>query len=320
MLDFYNGVPLKQFDSMQVFFAEGLSAGSGQTGVGVWQTWKKPKYAKSVSIWCIGGGSGGGGANTSAAGNNAGNAGGGAGGASSSVSRLIVSAYLLPDELYVAVGTGGAGGLGGNAGVAGSMSYISLVKGNNSMAANAALLLVSGNAGPTGGNNGVTNGAPGAVSVAGTVAVQANACYSFLGAWSSTAGNAGLAGGANGAAGANIACMTSFFLCGGTGGGGKGVNTAFAGGAVLTGGIIPAIPGGVAATGSGAGGIGKAGFWSWQPLCGTGGTGGGSAANTTKGGDGGQGAFGCGGGGGGAGAGQSTGGRGGDGLVIIIAN
>jgi hypothetical protein len=89
---------------------------------GNWQAWSKPRNAKFIEIFCLGGGAGGGVATVGTGNRNGGN-GGGAGG----IVRGIIPAFLLPDNLYILVGKGGAGSTQNNtAGGVGGRSYIGL--------------------------------------------------------------------------------------------------------------------------------------------------------------------------------------------------
>jgi hypothetical protein len=81
-----------------------------------WQTWVKPRGAKTVNFFVVGAGSGGGGGFLAATGAKGGGAGGGNGG----YVKLTLPVSLLPDILYVLPGTGGTGGTGGNPSTAGS--------------------------------------------------------------------------------------------------------------------------------------------------------------------------------------------------------
>ena len=89
---------------------------------GNWQAWNKPRNAKFIEIFCLGGGGGGSHpTNQSTAGS------GGAGGSSAGIVRGIIPAFLLPDTLYILVGKGGAGGTVSNTtGGSGAISYIGL--------------------------------------------------------------------------------------------------------------------------------------------------------------------------------------------------
>ena len=91
-IDQFGGPPQSRAD-VQIFTSAVTSG---------WQTWAKPRGAAMSQMIAIGGGGGGGGGSTN--GNN-----GGGGGGSSSVTRLLIPAFCLPDELYIQVGPGGPG-------------------------------------------------------------------------------------------------------------------------------------------------------------------------------------------------------------------
>ena len=105
MIDIFN-IP-NIHTNIQVFYTKGS---------GVWQNWVKPKNCKFVNFFVLGGGSGGGGGRGSAS--NA--AIGGGGGASSSLTTGIFPSNLIPDNLYILVGSGGSGGGGAGALVGGT--------------------------------------------------------------------------------------------------------------------------------------------------------------------------------------------------------
>ncbi len=65
-------------------------------GAGIWQTWNKPRNAKFIEIFCLGGG--GGGAISSLT---AGSANGSSGGGSAGIVRGLIPAFLLPDTIYI---------------------------------------------------------------------------------------------------------------------------------------------------------------------------------------------------------------------------
>lgn len=87
-----------------------------------WATWTNPKNQFSNALILAAGAGGGGGANSNEAGNGSWGAGGGAAGG---FAHLYCPLALMPDYLYIQVGTGGAGGFASN-GTAGSVTYISL--------------------------------------------------------------------------------------------------------------------------------------------------------------------------------------------------
>ena len=304
-IDQFGGPPLTKAD-VQIFTAGTTSR---------WQTWAKPRGVAMSQMIAIGGGGGGAGGLTN------GNVAGGGGG-SSSVTRLLIPAFCLPDELYIQVGTGGQGGAvnGGN-GSAGGISYISL--GHSVAAPN--VIIASGTAN-AGGATGATGGTAGSVEVA--------SAFSTWGLFASVAGVAGTNGGTS-AVGVSLTTPwtgTLSPLTPGTGGGGQSTTNPRTGGNITIangfdgsfGAILAAagtfLPGGTSAGGN-INNAGNPGFYSWQPFLCTGGTGGGNNINGS-GGQGGKGAPGCGGGGGATSSNTGTSGRGGaggDGLVVIIS-
>jgi len=282
-------------NSTQIFYASGATT---------WQTWQKPRGAKFIQIFCLGGGGGGAGGGLNVAGT-AINA--GAGGIGAGYSRCIYPTFPLPDTLYVQVGLGGVPGTGsatnnsnGQTGGSGGVSYVAIAP----SILTATILAQSMNAVSPGGNgNGNATSAP-----AVWTATSASAA---LGIISTTIGIAGLAQNT-----AGTTALTASLITQGCGGGSKPANSQNAGGSIFSASVIltNTLPGGVA-----GGGNGQNGYGSMSPFCGTGGSGGGGNL-TGPGGRGGDGYYGCGGGGGGAGFSGSIGGRGGkggDGLVII---
>jgi len=73
-------------------------------GTDIWQPWNKPRNAKFIEIFCVGGG-GAGVAPTLSTGTGT----GGGGGSSAGIVRGLIPAFLLPDTLYILVGKGGVG-------------------------------------------------------------------------------------------------------------------------------------------------------------------------------------------------------------------
>jgi hypothetical protein len=282
------------------------------SGINSWQTWSKPANSKMISIFMIGGGGGGGGGAHSVSSTRV----GGTGGGSSSITNGIFPSILLPDTLYINVGTGGDGGtIGGNGG-SGSLSYLSVqpnIIPNN-------LILVSGGIAATGGNGSASGG-----GAAGTIFSNTQAFLSFGGLFNSIAGQLGAAGLST--AGTNITVGT-IPLTGGAGGGGVSTGVPSSGGSINQFSFIPRINGGITATtfvSQASDGYNSKIFQNnisnKNILLFTGGAGGYSSV-LNSGGSGGAGSYGCGGGGGGAGSNTvpfsgGTGGRGGDGLVII---
>lgn len=264
-------------------------------GAGVWQTWQKPRNAKFIEIFCLGGGAGGSIATIGTGGRNAGS-GGGAGG----IVRGIIPAFLLPDTLYILVGKGGAGSTTNNtAGGVGGISYIGLQPSTSEQT----LICKSSTTAPN-------NAAAGA-----TISTVSLSAFGNLGLFTAIAGVGGSTG--TSGAGASQTALATSLVTGGAAGGGKGVATFFSGGNITSASAIltTQVNGGVTDAQNGADGYGTL-----IPFCGTGGAGGaGRQGDSGAGGNGGNGFYGCGGGG----AGGTTtvtglrGGNGGDGLVII---
>jgi hypothetical protein len=282
MLDIFN-IPAQQ-DNVKIFYAG--------AGTNDWQTWTRPRGCKFVYIMCIGGAAGGySGQGTVTTDGTQGIAGG-----SAAVTRVLFTANVLPDTLFIQPGVGGAGATGTTgtsvASGAGNRSYVSIYP-TSSAAMN--LVCASGLA--------AANGANGETAVT-TVA----AGLLSLGTFQSIAGILGTIG--------SPTTLGSSIITAGAGGGGITTSVASAGFSIAsvngTTFVTPAIPGGAVTGANGANGI-----WSWKPFYGVGGAGGG-ANLSGLGGKGGDGAYGCGGGGGGAASTTGgSGGKGGDGLVII---
>jgi hypothetical protein len=290
MLDL-NNIPSQQLQNYTLY------------ATGNWQTWNKPRNAKFIEIFCLGGGAGGGVATIGAFSKN-----GGAGGGSGGIVRGLIPAFLLPDTIYILVGKGGAGAITSNtAGGSGGISYISLQPSTSEQT----LICKSSTAAATSGQ--VAGGA------GGTISVVSLSAFGNLGLFTAIAGVAGGLGGSNtGTAGASQAALGTNLTTGGAGGGGA-TNTA---GVWAVGGSITAASAILTTQVSGGqtvGADGNSGYGTLQPFCGTGGSGGaGRDGSTGAGGNGGNGFYGC----GGAGAGGSStvvprAGNGGDGLVII---
>jgi hypothetical protein len=272
-------------------------------GAGVWQTWNKPRNAKFIEIFCLGGGAGGGVATISAFSKN-----GGAGGGSGGIVRGIIPAFLLPDILYILVGKGGIGSSTSNtAGGTGGISYIGLQPSTSEQT------LICKSSTAVAGSGQVTGG------VGATISVVALSAFGNLGLFTAIAGVAGGTGGANtGGVGTSQAALGTNLTTGGAGGGGA-TNTAgvwASGGSITAASAILTTP---VSGGQTVGADGDSGYGTLQPFCGTGGSGGaGRDGSTGAGGNGGNGYYGC----GGAGAGGSStvvprAGNGGDGIVII---
>ena len=283
-----------------------------------WQTWQKPRGAKFVQIFCLGGAAGGGGG-----GINSGGATAGRGGSSGGIMRGIIPAFAIPDILYIQVGEGGLGGppssvAGASTGGSGSISYVSIAPTtlSTSIIAQSSAVVSS------------TITAPTATTVTTTT-------FANLGIFSSTAGVLSVPGGFNSSSigQPSIASLTGSVVTGGAGGAGKSANPStgfsYTGGTVFSSSVflLSNVAGGLptGSTASGKPGSGSDGYYLMNPFCSMGGGGGSngtSNANSLVAGSGGNGAYGSGGGGGGAAHGGGTpgnGGNGGDGLVIITS-
>lgn len=302
-MDMFNW-PRQSRADIQEFFCTG----------GVWQTWTKPRGVDMVMMFCVGAG-GGGGAGLSA---NSGNPrGGGGGGSGSSIVRALFPIMLLPDVLYIQVGTGGAGGASsGSAGAVGGVTYVSAAPN----VAPAFLFAVAPNGTAPGGAAGTAAGSnaggsgPGSASAAQMLLVSAGLFVAIAG---SAGGASGAISGANGAVGGAISAFAINQVCAGSGGGTVGTNDAnFAGGNLnASTSLIPSTISGGAA----GGGKGPSGWTSKKPWFSTGGLGGGTNGASGVGGAGGDGAIGSGGGGGGGGVTGGAGGSGGPGYVLIVS-
>lgn len=308
MIDYFN---IATNVDTQVFFATGI--GSGSNSSGSWQTWTKPRNSSFVFITSIGGGGGGGGAFTGSGGQNGGGGGGGA-----AISKGIFPASLIPDVLYVRVGTGGAGSAGADNNVLGSsgkLSYVCVQPTSSNLDSdirNANILLLSGlfPAGAGGTATSVLGGAGGT----GGAAIPSNALPLFsLGIVQGFSGTDGTAGGIGSATVNNV--IPRNVTTGGGGGAGGAALANVSGGSIVSQSISPTI------------GSQAAGFAAQQPsslvsnkypMQFTGG--GGGNTSDTRGQNGGPGSYGSGGGGGTpdtVSGSNNPGGRGGNGLVII---
>jgi hypothetical protein len=276
MLDL-NNIPSKQQQTYTLY------------ATGNWQAWSKPRNAKFIEIFCLGGGAGGGMASVTTGATNNGN-GGGSGG----IVRGLIPAFLLPDTIYILVGRGGIGATASNlGGGAAGISYVALQPSTSEQT----LICKSSTA-------------PALANTAASISVVALSAFGNLGLFTAIAGVAGSTGGLSQTAlGTNL-------TTGGASGGSKNSSTSTVGAdinpatAILTSTVL----GGQTDGASGANGYGTL-----QPFCGTGGAGGAGKSGTVgTGGAGGNGYYGCGGGGAGGGSALGTkGGNGGDGLVII---
>ena len=266
---------------------------------GNWQTWNKPRGAKMIEIFCLGGGGGGGHSLTSATVTT-----GGGSGASGGIVRGLIPAFLLPDTIYILTGKGGVGAIisGGSAG-SGGISYISLQPSTSEQT-----LVCKSSTTVAGG--GTANGA----GIAPPISVVTLSSFGNLGLFTAIAGIGGSSAGNNtGTSGSNTASLGTTLVTGGAGGGGKTASVFGSGGSITAASAIltTQVNGGVT-----AGQNGDSGYGTLQPFCGTGGAGG-AGITTGAGGKGGNGWYGCGGGGTGGGSVVSKGGDGGDGIIII---
>lgn len=290
-------------------------------------TWQKPAGVSIVHFLVIGGGGGGG--SGYCTGSQAATA-GGSGGSAGGIVNVTIPSMLLPDTLYIRVGSGGAGGAattieGANAGQTGSISYVCLYP---SISTGSVLIQSSTStaAGGVAGSKTVGSSAPALT----TVSTANELRWIGINGGFATQTAAGIASTLTSGNGGSI--TFNGLLTGGCGGGGtRGLPSGPAGGAggaidfsttlTVAGGISVQVRGGLASFTSAASRIdGDPGIFSYQPFISTGG-GGGAGANydaTAVGGSGGAGAYGCGGGGGGGGRALSgAGGNGGSGLIII---
>jgi hypothetical protein len=263
---------------------------------GNWQTWSKPRNAKMIEIFCLGGGGGG------ASVFDSGNSNGGGGGASGGIVRGLIPAFLLPDNLYILVGKGGLGpSTISTPGGTGGVSYVGLQPSTSEQT-----LICKSSTTEAGGGN--TNTAPGA---APTISVVTLSAFGNLGLFTAIAGVVGSSGDGGTGNGSSQAALSTSLVTGGGGGGGRSATLFGTGGTITQATSILTTPvsGGITEGQNGGNGYGTL-----QPFCGTGGAGG-AGATAGSGGAGGDGWYGC--GGGGAGGGSLKGGQGGDGIIII---
>lgn len=263
-------------------------------------TWVKPRGITMVSFFVVGAGGGGGtGSNTTPGATGNGGGGGGGGGA---VSRLIIPAIFLPDNLTIVIG------VGGDSATNGGNTYVDLPNGSNVFTTR----LVFSNGGGAGGNaSASTNGTAGTGGAAASVSTSA--IYLNLGIQSSLAGGNG--------GGPSATTTTNLTSGGGRGGQRNSLGTrSNPGGVIGNNTTLASVEPGDFNTSF----IGSSGINVMIPFQSYGGAGGWSSVSTANqcGGDGGTGILGSGGGGGGGGntgcpTGVSLGGKGGDGFVII---
>lgn len=291
-----------------------------------WQPWKKPKHHGMGFFFLMSGGAGGGGGHTKGV-NAAG--GGGGGGASGTIFRGIVPLIMLPDTLYLTVGSGGLGGAAGTDGGKGGVSAIDHTKISDYVESGAGYRPIfashnhsSSYLGPGGG----VKGTAAAKGTGGSVGGENWASWwkNIFGVTMTSSGSSGVDGGAHtGAAGSDqVGVWYGNPISGGAGGAGCTTTTYSGGSIVLNSGLrigenyFPNA--GAAVLGGAPGNPGANGITLLDHFIGCGGAGGGSS-NSAAGGAGGNGGLGSGGGGGGAGVG--SGGRGGDGgpgLILIV--
>ena len=139
MIDVF-GLPNSENVNTQIFYTLNAAA------VNEYQVWVKPRGCTFVSILVLGGGGGGAGGATGTAVTNS----GGGGGASGNISYGLFPASLLPDELYVIVGPGGAAGNANSAGGGGNPSYVVFTKSATIVTLNTLLISLGGNGGTVG--------------------------------------------------------------------------------------------------------------------------------------------------------------------------
>jgi hypothetical protein len=271
-----------------------------------WQIWDKPDGCNFIHIVAIGAGSGGGGGYQRAA---AANGGGGGGGASGPISTMMIPAYVLPDKLYIQVGTGGAGGANLTAGSAAGSTYIGLVPDSTNTLSNI-LFSITITSLAAGGASNVTGGNAGAGN-------RNTTSIPFFG-WGKVVNVIAGQGGQAGTSPSTDLAQT-LIIGGGAAGAFAAASTQAAGRSVTSSYKQPSAV--TYSVGQAVGVSGSAGegpnLISPQPQF-FGGSGG-AALTTTNTAGGGNGGIGCGGGGAGPNltGGSSTGGRGGDGMVII---
>jgi hypothetical protein len=272
-----------------------------------WQTWVKPRGAKTIDILCVGGGAGGGGGNAATTGI------GGQGGSSSPFTRATFNAAVLPDILYIYTGAGGQGGtgaIGGGAAVdntltTGSISYVTATPDTGS---SAGIICRSSNTPPI-------------VGAAGTVATVANMVLINLAtSYNTFAGQTSVTPVSTG----YVSLTPTNIITAGATGTSTVSSTSVGGNGINAVGPIP----GLLARSTPVSAPGYSGYVIYKPILAfIGGGGGVSISNNLSGagngGNGGPGAYGCGGGGGGAAnnvtnsGNGGNGGKGGDGIVII---
>lgn len=269
-------------------------------------TWTKPAGCNFVYMIGVGGGGYGGNGYSAAAGTARG---GGGSGASGGLTTLLVPSFLIPDTLFLRIGSGGKRATA----TAATQTIISAYR--IASVTEYLLFALNGNFGSNGGLN--------SVGLTGASVAYANT-NNTLGTIGKLQGAATISGSASGGvAGANALNFTfNYFLSGG-GGAGSTTSGNFSGGSIISAynqiSGLTVVQGGAAVAGAIAGqNDGADGFFIPKRFASYGGAGGGSS-NTGVGGNGGKGGPGSGGGGGGAGIVGGKGGDGGDGFVLIIS-
>lgn len=315
----FNNIPDKTGNNVFIYYSNS----------GSFQTWNKPAGVSMVHFTVIGGGGGGGSGYYSSSITTLAKT-GGQGGAPGGLVCGSIPAFLLPNILYLQVGTGGVGGAGvnspnpstGSSGTSGSISYVCLYPEINSgsILLQSSQTLSNGGIGGTLGSNTVTPTNP-------TIADSNDLKWIPLtgNTVTQTAGGQGVS--------TNNATATATYaglLTGGGGGGGHAINgnNGGVGGPISLASLqiwkTLSVPGGVAGNAAGTinPGDGGNGYSILNPLIFCGGSGGGGTGAVNKtGGKGGNGGYGCGGGGGGYGTLISgAGGDGGEGIIIITCS
>lgn len=310
---------------LDVQFFDATHQNAAATSSTEWQVWTKPKDARMIYMFALGGG--GAGASPTALTPFTSCYGGGAGGPSATISFMI-PAFFCPDQLWVQVGQGGKGSNTG-AGAAGLQTFVAVEPFNQALAnANIWTML-----GASGGAGGAVNGAGGAEAVGSAPQWCKKGHLTATNAQVVSA-NGGGVGGVNNAVGFSSPWSQSGTITmGGGGGGGQGgigtgtSNTGNGGSIILpyTNDFWPSAPnGGIGGNTTVNATNGDPGYSAAYFMVNMGGAGGGASAGNTFGvaGTGGNGARGSGGGGGGGGTNAATrgrGGDGGDGLLYVIS-
>ena len=272
-----------------------------------------PAFANAIHCIVFGAGGGGGGG-VSVSGNTA--ARGGNGGGTGAMKSFFCPVSLMPRDLIITLGVGGAGGTVGNAGSTGGTTKIEARWSNSDYQPYDFFVYATGGGGGAAGASGT-----------GFAAHASGGQISAANAWQSIVSITQFAGNSGGVSVggqtyveatapmyvANSGTFNSNFLCGGAAGAGNDAGTTYISGGDARNGMY-------IARGGNNGAQGDDGIINFAPLIFTGGGGGQNGSLNRDATAGGSGAFGCGGGGGGSANNSRTagaGGRGGDGLVII---